>query len=91
MITEEHAEPRAFRKLVKGTSSRRERQQIVHHLIAGCERCREQARRTIRPVKDPTSWSYDRVFDRVERRVAKEFEKLRERSAPEPSERQVHA
>lgn len=77
MITGNHAEPRAFQELIQGTSSRRETQQIVRHLIAGCERCCEEARRTIRPVQDSTSWNYDSIFDRVERRLAAELENLR--------------
>lgn len=63
----DHAHPEAFQKLLRGDSTPDEARQIVGHLLAGCGRCIQRSTKAQAADGEPGSWTYDEVFDRVER------------------------
>jgi hypothetical protein len=62
----DHANPEAFHKLLRGDSTPEEARQIVSHLLAGCGRCLKRSA-AAQTADEEASWSYDELFDRVER------------------------
>lgn len=62
-----HADPEAFHKLLHGDSSREEARQIVRHLLGGCGRCMKRSAAAQKADGDSTAWTYDDMFDRMER------------------------
>ncbi|HYH45480.1 MAG TPA: hypothetical protein VEG34_07325 [Thermoanaerobaculia bacterium] len=68
-ISNSHARPAAFRRMVRGGSaSPGEVQVIVRHLLAGCETCQRRMAEARDAGGDHATWSYDAVFSRLARR-----------------------
>jgi len=62
----QHAQPEAFGRMITGKASREEAKAIVRHLLAGCGRCIQRTQVAQKQVETPDTWSYDRVFARME-------------------------
>jgi len=65
----EHAEPEAFRKLIRGEASRDEALTIVRHLLSGCACCRERSTTAQKEAGPAETWHYDSAFDGAEERL----------------------
>ncbi len=70
-----HPPREAFRKLIDGTALPAEAREVVRHLVAGCPACSRAAQEARSAPAGPRSWSYDAVFDRLERNLTRELQK----------------
>lgn len=70
-----HPPREAFRKLIDGAASPAEARETVRHLVSGCPSCSRTAQEARSEPSGPRSWSYDAVFERLERNLTRELQK----------------
>ena len=71
MQYQDHENTAAFRRMAHGEASPAEVRSIVRHLLGGCSRCQRAADRVRQEMTPSPASSYDRAFDRVQRRISK--------------------
>lgn len=72
----EHPSHGAFRRLIRSEAPPEEARWVVRHLLAGCPRCGLVIEQTRRDSLRPQAGSYDAVFERLERKLTQDAERL---------------
>jgi predicted anti-sigma-YlaC factor YlaD len=71
----EHIPQGTLERFIKGKATRREGQEVVMHLLQGCEACRALASEVCRPAISENA--YDEAFDRVARPFVAQWGSIR--------------